>query len=221
MKSSIKVLKKIPLLSSLNEKELALISRHLKSRRIKKGAALIMEKQKGSTFYMVSSGKVKIFQTGSAGKRKTLAVLGEGDFFGEMALLNKRERSASVDVLEDGEIYTLKRSDFEKIIMNNNKILIKVTRVLADRLRQADKEIKALTFQNILERLVWKLLELSRLRHTKEIQLSLKELEETIGSAREVISRALANLIKLKLIEKDRSKIYLTDIQGLKEFVNV
>ena len=105
--------------------------------------------------------------------------------------------------------------------MQNNKILIKIARVLADRLRQADKEIKALTFQNILERIVWQLLDISRSRHSREIILSLKELEEMIGSAREVVSRALANLIKLKLIEKDRSKIYIKDIQGLKEFVNV
>jgi len=220
MKLNFKILKGIPLFSKLTEKELKKVAKIIKYRRVKKGKKLIHEESKGSLFYLVLSGKVKIFQTGSGGKRKTLAILEKGDFFGEMSLIDKEIRSASAEVLEDSELLIVSEREFHKIIMKDNRILIKITQVLVRRLREADKEIKALTFQNILERLIWKLIEISKLRKTKKLQLSLRELEEMVGSSREVISRALSRLIRLKLIARGENKIILKNVKGLKNLVN-
>lgn len=220
MRLNYKVLRGIPLFSNLTDKELKKVAGIIKYKKVKQGKKIINEESKGSLFYLVLRGKVKIFQTGAGGKRKTLSVLEKGDFFGEMSLIDREIRSASAEVLEESELLIMNEKEFHKIIMRDNRILIKITQVLVDRLRKADKEIKALTFQNILERLIWKLIEISKLRKTKKLQLSLRELEELVGSSREVISRALSRLIRLKLIARGENKIILKNIRGLKNLVS-
>jgi len=220
MKLGISILKSIPLFSELSEGDLSKLSKIVRHRRFKRGEIIVEEEKKGSVFYLVLSGKVKVFQKGPQGKRKTLAILERGDFFGEMSLIDRSLRSANCEALDDSILLSISAKDFNSFIMKDNRVLIKITQALVKRLRKADSEIKALTFQSILERLIWKLLEISRLRRTSKIQLSLKELEEMIGSSREVISRAISRIIKIGVIEREGNKIIIKDKKKMKKLAN-
>jgi CRP/FNR family cyclic AMP-dependent transcriptional regulator len=107
------------------------------------GAVLFEEGDPGSRMYVLRSGKVKIAKR-VAGAEVTLALLGPGDFFGEMALLEKLPRSATATVLEDAKLIEVDETTFESLVRRSSEISVRLLRRLSARLREADRQIQAL-----------------------------------------------------------------------------
>ena len=107
------------------------------------GAVLFREGDRGATMYVIRSGKVKIWKHISE-TELTLAVLGPGEFFGEMALLEGLPRSAGATVVEDAQLIELERTAFETLVRKNGEIAVRLMRRLSSRLREADRQIQAL-----------------------------------------------------------------------------
>lgn len=107
------------------------------------GTVLFREGERGDTMYVLRSGKVNI-EKRVADSVLTLAVLGAGEFFGEMALLEGLPRSAAARVVEDALLIELKHDSFEHLVRRNGEIAVRVMRRLSARLREADRQIQAL-----------------------------------------------------------------------------
>lgn len=107
------------------------------------GAVLFEEGDPGSRMYVLRSGRVKIAKR-VAGAEVTLAILGPGDFFGEMALLEKLPRSATATVLEDARLIEVDETTFESLLRRSSEISVRLLRRLSARLREADRQIQAL-----------------------------------------------------------------------------
>ena len=107
------------------------------------GTVLFREGDRGKTMYVLRSGKVKIWKHISD-TELTLAVLGPGEFFGEMALLEALPRSAGATVVEDAQLIELERNAFETLVRKNGEIAVRLMRRLSSRLREADRQIQAL-----------------------------------------------------------------------------
>src|SRR5437868_6779486 len=107
------------------------------------GTTLFREGERGATMYVIRSGKVNIVKH-IAGNDLTLAVLGPGEFFGEMALLEGLPRSAGATVVEDAALIELEQSAFETLVRKNGEIALRLLRRLSSRLREADRQIQAL-----------------------------------------------------------------------------
>jgi len=122
-------------------------------KRIAAGTVLFREGDKGEEMFIVQSGKVKISKK-IRGVEKTLATLEKGEFFGEMAILNDKPRSATAETIEDCEMLVIDRKTFETLLRSNVEIAIRFIKRLADRLREANDQMEALMIRDNTSRLV-------------------------------------------------------------------
>lgn len=220
------VLKRVPLFSKIEDKELEKITEISHLKKYRKDKDIFSEGEVGDALYILVSGVVKVFRTSSDGRIKTLALLQKGDFLGEMAILEKEIRSANVRAVEDAEMLVINRRDFEASLTTNPQIAFKIMETLCARLRDADKQIESLTFQNVSGRLVIALLDLAE-KHgvqTKkgikiDMELTHQELSEMVGTAREVVSRILNDFRKTNCIEIEKHYITITDKEELKKIL--
>ncbi|MCB4791311.1 MAG: Crp/Fnr family transcriptional regulator [Elusimicrobia bacterium] len=218
-------LKKVTFFSELEESDLKKIVQIGKNQRFLKDKTIFNENTSGERFYIVLSGRIKIF-TRSGEKKKTLAILDRGEFFGEMALLDMEPRSASSIALTESELVVIKKQDFRKLLAKYPRISFQIMKTLSQRLRQADKEIEALTFGDVIGRLANTLLEFGK-KYGQETQEGLKinmafshqDIAEVVGTGREMVSRVLNRFKRLNCITYSNRFIVLTDQNKLKQWV--
>lgn len=107
------------------------------------GDVIFREGEQGNEMYIMQKGKVRISR--KAGQvEKTLSVLTDNEFFGEMSLLNDKKRSATATVLEPSKILVINRQSFENLIRHNTGFALRMISRLSERLREADKQIEEL-----------------------------------------------------------------------------
>ena len=111
-------LRNVPIFSDLSDSDLTKISSKMVPREYDKGQMILLEESHGESFFIITSGAVKVTRLSDDGREVILAILGESDFFGEMSLLDGEFRSANVVALEDTEVLTLNRNDF-LLVLNN------------------------------------------------------------------------------------------------------
>jgi CRP-like cAMP-binding protein len=119
-----------------------------------KGDIVFYEGEKGETMYIIFKGKVKITKK-SRDVETTLAVLSDGDFFGEMSIIDDYPRSATAIVEEDHtKLIVIDREVFESQIQTNPKIIMQILKKMSTRIRDTDKQIENLMLQDIVSRIV-------------------------------------------------------------------
>ena len=148
--SATDVLRKVPLFSDLSEAELARFADVTREREYPKNSVILFEDDPGDALYIVSAGQVKVVLIGEDGREVILSVLGDGDFFGEMALIDDEPRSAHVIAMRDSQLLVLRRDDFQAQLVVQPKIGLKLLRVLVQRLRRADEKIGGLVLLDVV-----------------------------------------------------------------------
>lgn len=128
-------LRRVPFFSELPDTELRVISERLKRERYLKGQAIFSEGQEGDALYLIESGQVQVV-TGLPPDEKILAYLGPGNFFGEMALLLEKPRSAAIQVVIDVEVWVLHKVDLEDLLEDHPIIALQMSRELSRRLAE-------------------------------------------------------------------------------------
>ncbi len=111
------------------------------------GTVLFREGDAGQHMYVLQSGRVRIFKEHTVGA-SVLALLGPGEFFGEMAILNDKPRTATADVLEDAKVLLLDAKTFEAMVVGNTEIAVRLIKKLARRLDSANALIEILMQQD-------------------------------------------------------------------------
>ncbi len=139
------VLKKIPLFQDLTRKELRQLERILHQRTYRANEVIFNEGEPGVGMYIIESGEVRI----TIGEdRKVLAILSKGDFFGEMALLLEAPRTASAIASKPSKLYGFFQPDLFSILetypRTGNKILLRLSQMIAERLRRSNIENREL-----------------------------------------------------------------------------
>lgn len=218
-------LSKVPLFSGLSPADIGRLARIVKREEYGRNTIIFDEKAAGDRFYIVVSGRVKIYAS-SGMRKKTLAYLEPGEFFGEMALLDLEPRSASSVALETSELLVIEQKDFKKLIERYPRLSLAVIKTLCLRLRQADREIEALAFGNVVGRVASTLLELAA-RYGKiidrgcriDVQLSHKDIAELAGTGREMVSRTLNRFRRIKCIEYEERHLIITNASKLKSLI--
>jgi len=220
------LLKKVPIFAKIDKDDLKDIGSIAEVKKFKKDDMIFSEGDEGESMFIILSGMVKVFKVSTSGQVKTLDIMEKGDFLGEMAILDKEIRSATVTAIEDTEVMVLKKSIFEKYIKTNPIISLKIMKALCARLRKADKEIEALSFQNVLGRVAISLLDLMEKYGEKidrgikiNLKLTHQELADMVGTAREMVSRTLVSFKKNNCIDIDDHYIYITNVKELKEMI--
>jgi len=142
------ILKEVPAFSHLEPKEITLLASIVHKREYKKGEYIFYQGDPGLGMYIIQEGEVLIQYTDPDGNKKDLAILKDGDFFGEIALIDESPRSASAICKTDCQIIGFFRPDLFEIIERHPKlgikIVLKLAQIIAERLRRTNQEVTLL-----------------------------------------------------------------------------
>lgn len=172
------------------------------------------------SLYIVLSGRLKVMMSDSEGKEVILAILGPGEFFGEMGLIDDEPRSASVVTLESCELLSIAKRDFRKCLAENFEMSMAVMRGLVRRLREADRKIGSLALLDVYGRVSRLLLDMAETVNGERIvtkRLPKQDIAKMIGASREMVSRVMKDLQVGGYIEMRGSNIVLRDTIMLPE----
>jgi CRP/FNR family cyclic AMP-dependent transcriptional regulator len=191
-------LRALPLFSEVAEEDLRRLAGHLIERRFPRDATLIQEGQPGDYMYVLREGRVKVTKLSGAGREKILEILTEGAFFGEMALLDPPDRSASVKSLDPVRVLALSRHGFLQALERSPGLAMAVIRELSRRLRHTNLEASHIPYQSVKER-TQELL--SRLATETDAEgwrvsppLTHQEVADMVATSRETVTRAVKQL---------------------------
>jgi CRP-like cAMP-binding protein len=217
-------LKMIPLFSELDDKALEEIARMSVRQSYKKDNMVLIEEEIGSTMFIILSGRVKISRISDEGREVILSILVDGDFFGEMSILDGQTRSANAVTLEDSELLLIQRENFLRILHDYPQVAINLLKELAHRLRRSDEQIKSLSLQNAMGKVASTLLRIADdsgiIKHG-QVEISQlppqQDLANMAGTSRETISRVIKSLMQLGYVKKEGSKLIILDYEKFRE----
>lgn len=219
----ISLLKYIPLFSELTDDDLNEIQKLAVRQVYKKDNMVLIEEEIGSTMFIILDGRVKISRISDDGREVILSILSEGDFFGEMSILDGQNRSANVVTLEDSKIMIIRREDFLQMLHDYPQIAINLLKELAQRLRRSDSQIKSLSLQNATGKVASTLLRIADdsgkiFRGQVEIPRlpPQQDLANMAGTSRETISRVLKSLTKRGYLRKEGSRLIILDYESFR-----
>ena len=150
--SAVELLARVPLLSGLEPAELERIAQVAIPRSFPKGARVFHEGDRTDACYVIRAGEFRVTREHSDGRAITLATLGPGELFGELAMLDGGVRSASVEALTDGELLAVSAADMKGLLARNPEITVKLVVALTKRLREANERISRQSFQTVPSR---------------------------------------------------------------------
>ncbi|MFP4017008.1 MAG: Crp/Fnr family transcriptional regulator [Halanaerobiales bacterium] len=209
-------LSSIELFTDFTEDHLNKLSKITHIRRYKKDDYIFVEGDKSDAFYIIRKGKVKIIKSSVDGKEKILKVMVAGDFLGEMGVIEDKPRSATGIAIAPLEVLAIEQEDFLNLIQENPIIALKIIVGLAKRLRRANKDIELLAFSDVETRLR----ELFK-RMAEEVgssgqmilnKITHHEIADHIGTSRETVTRLINKMVDKGLIEIDKDKIILLNL---------
>jgi CRP-like cAMP-binding protein len=214
----LKELRKIPIFYRLDDESLEKISQIVSSKHYEKGAMILLEEDSGNNLYLIKEGRVKVTRINSDGDEVILTILGEGEFFGEMAIFGGTTRSANVTALEASEVLILTRQDFLELLKNHPDISIYLLEEMANRLRKSDQLIKDLSLSNAEHKIAMSIIRLSEeLGTIKKGQVEIedlpyqKDIANMAGTSRETVSRTLKKFENKGYLEKKGRKLVIFD----------
>jgi CRP/FNR family cyclic AMP-dependent transcriptional regulator len=217
-------LKYVPIFSELDDDTIEKISKLGIRKSFKKDSVVLFEHETGTALFVIVEGKVKVSRVSDDGKEVILTILGESDFFGEMAILDGLSRSANVTAMEDSELFIIQRSEFLELLHVHPEVSIALLQELTQRLRAADMKIKSLSLKDAEGKVATVILQLAddvgKIKQgTVEIEkLPFQhDLANMAGTSRETISRTLHTFAKKGLVELDGSKLRIMNYEKFKE----
>jgi CRP-like cAMP-binding protein len=191
-------LRSLPLFSEVEEEDLRRLADHLIERRYPRDSTIVQEGQPGDYMYVLREGRVKVTKLSGAGREQILEILTAGAFFGEMALLDPPERSASVKSLDPVRLLALSRHDFLQALARSPGLAMAVIRELARRLRRTDEQASHIPYQSVKERTRELLCRLATEPGEDGWRVSPplthQEVADMVATSRETVTRAVKQL---------------------------
>jgi uncharacterized membrane protein len=148
---TLEALRSVPLFASLDDQATTTLRTLLRTEKVSANTQLFMKGDQGNAMYLIESGRVKISITDEDRREITLAELAQGDFFGEMSLIDGRQRSADASVIEDARFAVLSRPDFLAFVRSNPDVALGMLGALTDRLRRTDELLRSRVSRNANE----------------------------------------------------------------------
>lgn len=224
--SAVELLKSVPLFSDLGEAELERFSHVAVPRSFPAGTRVFHEGDSSDACYIVREGTFRVTREHSDGRAITLATLGPGEIFGELAMLDGDNRSASAEALTDGELLALPANDVRALLARHPEIALKLVAGLVRRLRAANVRLTKQSFQTVPSRVAGILAQLSREAQDGNgageevtIRMNQTDLAQLAGTSRESVSRFLAELERAGVVRSGRGRVTILDPPKLRNYI--
>ena len=208
------VLKSVPMFGSFPEDQLRALATMVMRRSAPRGSAIMHAGDPTDCLYIVISGRLKVMMGEADGKEVILSIIGPGEFFGEMGLIDDSPRSASVIAIEPCVMLSVTKRAFKKCLVENVALAMAVMRVLVRRLREADRKIGSLAMLDVYGRVARLLLDMSENVNGQKVvtkRLTKQDIAKMIGASREMVSRVMKDLEMSGYFEVRGSTIVLRD----------
>ena len=217
-------LNSINIFSELSDKECLAFQKFFKPRNYLKNSMIILEEEYGDLVFVVQEGTIKITRVNDEGKEVILALLGPGEIFGELAILDGEARSANALAQENCKLLAINKEDFLEILKNNFSVSYNLMCELAKRLRKSDQQIEALSLSDAEHRIGVSLLNLAEdmgvIRKGKVTIQNLpfqQDIANMAGTSRETVSRVLKLLENKSMITKVGHTLVIPDYTFFKQ----
>ena len=209
----------IPYFDGLNEDEHQSIKTLAIERHYERGDIIIYEGDKATALYVVCSGAVKIFKTSIEGKEQILSIIRPGDTFNDVGVFDEGVNPASAQAMGEAVVFELGQNELNALLQDYPVIAHNTIKVLAEQVRELVTLVEDLSFRHVIGRVAKILLEYAGTDTKDGPRLTQQEMAAMAGSAREVVGRSLKTLEEDGLIQLNRHKVTITDIQALKDMV--
>lgn len=207
----------VPLFRELSRPAVRAFAELTREQRFAKGSLIVSEGDPGDALYVVRSGEVKVVLIGEDGREVILNVLGVGDHFGELSLIDGRPRSAHVVATSVSSLLVLRRPDFRRQVEMSPSVAWELMTELSHRLRQADGTIGNLVLLDVPGRVAKILLEHATPGEPAKLvkQLTHQTIAHMVGASRETVSRAMAEFQEANILSVARRVVTIVDRRAL------
>jgi CRP/FNR family cyclic AMP-dependent transcriptional regulator len=192
------ILQQVEIFQGLSDQELDALSASSSSRSFPKNTVVIHENDPADSLFIIESGKVKVYCSDKNGKEFIMNTQTEGDYFGELALLDDSTRSASVRTVEKSSFTIIYKEDFSQVLDDHPNITRKLIRNLAAQVRKLTADVKSLALQDVYGRVANVLTDLAEERGDGTLyipeKLTQQDIADRVGASREMVARILKDL---------------------------
>lgn len=224
--SAVGLLRSVALFSDLEQGELERFSQVAVPRSFPAGTRVFHEGDNSDACYIVREGTFRVTREHSDGRAITLATLGPGEIFGELAMLDGDQRSASAEAVTDGELLALPAGDVRSLLARHPEIALKLVAGLVRRLRAANVRLSRQSFQTVPSRVAGILAQLAReaqdgngVGEEVTIRMNQTDLAQLAGTSRESVSRFLAELERAGVVRSGRGRVTILDPPKLRNYI--
>jgi CRP/FNR family cyclic AMP-dependent transcriptional regulator len=219
--SKLAVLRKHPIFCDLDPEALDQLCRYAKHTTLKRGATIVSKGDPGNSLIVVVSGTVKISISSADGRSAILNLIGPGEIFGEVALLDGLARTADATANTNCEIYVIDRRDFIPFVRSQPALAMKFIELLCTRLRWTSDQVEEVILQNLPGRLASALLRLTE-KHKlapggRTIAITQQEISEMVGMTRESINKQLRVWAARHWVRLEHGAIVVLSVGPLQE----
>ncbi len=207
---------KSPLFQAMTSDELDETLKFAVERRCPRGSLIFQKGDEGSSLMAVLQGRVKISSVSAEGKEVTLNVINQGEIFGEIALLDGKQRSADASALEDTLLLVVERRHFLPFLRRNDDLYLRLLAVLCDRLRRTSMALEELALFDLPARLARVLLKMAEDYGRPavggvriDMKLSQRDLSTLVASTRESVNKQMQSWRKGGVVDMDSGYIVL------------
>jgi CRP-like cAMP-binding protein len=215
---AVEVFTRSPLLASLPPESLTILASAARRRSYRRGEVIFHQGDSGDALHFLTQGRIKVVLDAESGEEAVIAILGPGDCFGELALIDGEPRSATVITLEPVQTVSLARSDFMQFIRGNPQAAERLMVALAGTIRRADESMADLAFLDLEGRLAKKLLELADAHGRDvdgaieiELPMTQEDLAAMIGATRASVNKLLGWYEEQGAIQRRGRRIAIFD----------
>lgn len=209
---TVATLRTFAMFNGLPENELQAIARLAMMRRVARNSSIVRAGEHTDFVYLVLAGSLKVLVTDEEGREVIFGMLGPGELFGEMAVLDDHPRSATVIAVSASQLVVIGKGDFKRLLQERFELSQYIIRNLTQRLRKADRKIETLALMDVYGRVARLLLDMAENVNGEQVvtrKITKVDIAKMIGATREMVSRVMNDLRREGLIEPGAHGIVL------------
>jgi CRP-like cAMP-binding protein len=218
-RSTLSVLRNHPIFCDLQPEALDQLCRYTKHSTLKRGAPIFSKGDPGNSLFAVMSGTVKISNSSADGRSAILNLIGAGEIFGEMSVLDGQARSADATANTNCEIFAIDRREFLPFMRSQPELAMKFIELLCARLRWTSDQVEQVILQNLPGRLAGALIRLTEkdklAAGERTIAITQQEISEMVGMTRESINKQLRVWAARNWVRLEHGAIVVLDAEAL------
>lgn len=213
-RSGLSLLQNIPMFAGLPNVQLEQLSRMAIHRKVTRNTTIVRAGDSTDSLFVIMSGRAKVLNRDTEGREVILTVLGAGECFGEMALIDGSPRSADVIAQENCDLLAIARGDFTRALTENVNLCLNIMKSLVLRLRDANQKIESLALMDVYGRVAKLLFDSSIEEYGLRVirrKVSKQDMAKMVGASREMVSRVMKDLEHRGYISVEAGRIVLKE----------